>query len=228
MQQFKQNFIHPNPNFHMQIRLSQQSRSPSHHFLHSNAFSHLYKIPPSATRRGCARFSRQRFLQVFPCPGEEMHGGCDVLHALPCSFYCQESEETIKTWTRREIFFSVFLSDASTSRFAFNRTQTVCARELWRRDVEGKCFLFLSYKPFTAFSWERVRFEPVSSPTPPLPSSSHVASSPGLFMHWMDGPCLLGCEHFHSELRLLCALIVLYSTLNIISRMMMHEYIMSE
>lgn len=54
----KKNIIHTNPNFHMQIRLSQQSLSPSHHFLHSNAFSLLYKIPLSARRRGCARFVR--------------------------------------------------------------------------------------------------------------------------------------------------------------------------
>ena len=79
--------------------VSQQSLSPSHHFLHSNAFSHLYKIPPSATRRGCARLVDLHFVisaRFFCLSGAEMHDRCGVLHALICTFYHQEPAETIK------------------------------------------------------------------------------------------------------------------------------------
>lgn len=82
----------------MQICLSQQSLSPSHHFLHSNAVSHLYKIPLSATSRGGARFVDLHFAisARFALSSEEMHDGHGVLHALLCTFYYQESAETIK------------------------------------------------------------------------------------------------------------------------------------
>lgn len=88
----KKNLKQANPNFHMQICLSQQSLSPSHHFLHSNAFSHLYKIPPSATRRGCARFAdlQNRYFCTFDLFCEKVRCRCGVLHALICIFYYEE------------------------------------------------------------------------------------------------------------------------------------------
>lgn len=92
MDRMKKNLKQANPNFHMQICLSQQSLSPSHHFLHSNAFSHLYKIPPSATRRGCARFAdlQNRYFCTFDLFCEKMLCRFGVLHALICIFYYEE------------------------------------------------------------------------------------------------------------------------------------------
>lgn len=92
MDRMKNNLKQANPNFHMQICLSQQSLSPSHHFLHSNAFSHLYKIPPSATRRGCARFAdlQNRYFCTFDLFCEKVLCRCGVLHALICIFYYEE------------------------------------------------------------------------------------------------------------------------------------------
>lgn len=96
MQPFKQYVIHANPNFHMQIGLSQQSLSPSHHFLHSNAFSHLFQNPPFRHTPWMCSFCRLRYSRTFGVSSEGMHDRCGVLHALLCTFYYQESVETIK------------------------------------------------------------------------------------------------------------------------------------
>lgn len=90
----------------MQICLSQQSPSPSHHFLHSNAFSHLNKIPLPATRRGFARFVDIHFC-TFAMSSEEMHNtpfsACTALHILSPGLSGDN-----KKWTRMEIFFFFF------------------------------------------------------------------------------------------------------------------------
>lgn len=72
----------------MQICLSQQSLSPSHHFLHSNAFSHLYKIPPFRHTPWMCSFCRLtlRYFCTFDS-GEEMRDrcgcfACSNLHVL--------------------------------------------------------------------------------------------------------------------------------------------------
>lgn len=88
----------------MQICLSQQSPSPSHHFLHSNAFSHLNKTPLPATRRGFARFVDIHFC-TFAMSSEETRNKRRFLRARLCRVYYRDSVETIKKWTRLEIFF---------------------------------------------------------------------------------------------------------------------------
>lgn len=124
MQRFRWNFIHANPNFHMQIRLSQQSLSPSHHFSHSNAFSHLFKTPPlpARTSRMCSFYRLViRDFCTFLLSSEEMYDKCDVLHVL----LLRRSGDN-KKWTRLEIWF---LYDASPCS-ALNRRHSVYMKAL--------------------------------------------------------------------------------------------------
>lgn len=124
----KKNIIHTNPNFHMQIRLSQQSLSPLHHFLHSNAFSLLYKIPPYSPTPWLGSFCRnyRRYFRTFPASKEDMHDGDCVLYVLLPGI-CGDN----KKWTRWEIFFFFLcLYDESPSRSAFSRRQSVYLKAL--------------------------------------------------------------------------------------------------
>lgn len=90
----------------MQICLSQQSPSPSHHFLHSNAFSHLNKIPLPATRRGFARFVDIHF-GTFAMSSEETRNKRRFLRARLCTVYYRDSVETIKNGRAWRFFFSL-------------------------------------------------------------------------------------------------------------------------
>lgn len=125
----KKNIIHTNPNFHMQIRLSQQSLSPLHHFLHSNAFSLLYKIPPlqpDAVAGLVLSELPSQFPHVFP----RRRRTC-MAETVFYTFYCQESVETIKNGRAgRFLFLSLCLYDESPSRSAFSRRQSVYLKAL--------------------------------------------------------------------------------------------------
>lgn len=92
----------------MQIRLSQQSLSPLHHFLHSNAFSLLYKIPPlqpDAVAGLVLSELPSQFTHVFP----RRRRTC-MAETVFYTFYCQESVETIKKMDALGDFFFFSLS----------------------------------------------------------------------------------------------------------------------
>lgn len=135
MQQFWWKFINANPNFHMQICLSQQSLSPSHHFLHSNAFSPLYKIL-SATRRGCARFVRMHFAIPAHLPCHMRRCTLDTVFCMHCfaRFITRSHWRQYKMNAPGDPFFLFLLSGAS--RCIFNRSQSVFLKALsdgWER-----------------------------------------------------------------------------------------------
>lgn len=184
----------------MQIRLSQQSLSPSHHFLHSNAFSHLYKIPPSATCRGCAaHFCRltNRYFCTFHLSSEEMHGRCAVLHALNLhvlppglSGDNKEREKKKKKDGRvGRFFFSSPFRCIDLLRCSQQEAARLCKGSVvWMRKVNAS-FLFKTHSVLTKHrrTWREWGFFFftcfTSHPSPRLSSPSHVASSAG-FMHW--------------------------------------------
>ena len=94
----------------MQICLSLQSLSPSHHFLHSNAFSHLNKFPPFSRSLAVdvlvLSTHTSLFLHVWPpcpmwrCRGEIRWFACAALHLLLPGVSGDN-----KKWTRQQIIF---------------------------------------------------------------------------------------------------------------------------
>lgn len=124
----KKNIIHTNPNFHMQIRLSQQSLSPLHHFLHSNAFSLLYKIPPYSPTPWLGSFCRnyRRNFRTFPASKEDMHDGDCVLYVL-LPRICGDNK---KNGRAGRFFSPLGLYNESPARSAFNRRQSVYLKAL--------------------------------------------------------------------------------------------------
>lgn len=134
----KKNIIHTNPNFHMQIRLSQQSLSPLHHFLHSNAFSLLYKIPPYSPTPWLCSFCRKYRgnFRTFPASKEDVdHGDCVLYVLLP------GISRDNKKWTRREIFSSsVYTMNLPPAQLSTGGTPSIGRR--CRMDSEGKTFFF--------------------------------------------------------------------------------------
>lgn len=165
----------------MQICLSQQSLSPSHHFLHSNAFSHLYKNPPFSHTPWMCSFCRLtvRYFCTFAVSSEEMHDGNGVLHALLCTFYYQESVETIKMDAPGDFFF-FFTMNHPPALLSTGGSPSMW--RLCRMDRKGKCvffFLFLRYKPYSVLPIGTVVHEGSGTAVSP-PLTLRVASFPGL------------------------------------------------
>lgn len=120
----------------MQICLSQQSPSPSHHFLHSNAFSHLNKIPLPATRRGFAGFVDIHFC-TFAMSSEETRNKRRFLRARLCTVYYRDSVETIKNGRAWRFFFFFTMHHPPAP---FSTGGSPSARRLCRMDGKGKRF----------------------------------------------------------------------------------------
>lgn len=141
----------------MQIRLSQQSLSPLHHFLHSNAFSLLYKIPPYSPTPWLCSFCRKcrRNFRTFPASKEDVHHGDCVLYVLLPGI-CGDN----KKWTRREIFpsRSAYTMNHRPAQLSTGGTLSISRR--CRMDSEGKHF----FSPSTLnFSYSTSAFQPFIS-----------------------------------------------------------------
>lgn len=158
----------------MQICLSQPYLSPSHHFLHSNAFSHLNKILPSTTRRGCAGFCWVKNA-FFPSPSAHLTCAAEnkrgVLHDLLCIFYLHQSAETVKKMDTSGIiiaFSPLKWKLRAAALLSTGGSRTVKALSPgWEK---GKCLFFCSYAHKDSLSCDAKREWDLSLFHPLLPS----------------------------------------------------------
>lgn len=142
----------------MQIRLSQQSLSPLHHFLHSNAFSLLYKIPPYSPTPWLCSFCRKyrRNFRTFPASKEDVHHGDSVLYVLLPGI-CGDNK---KNGRAGRFFFPH--SSVYTMNHPPARLSTGGIPSIWRRcrmDSEGKTF----FSSTLNFSYSTSPFQPFIS-----------------------------------------------------------------
>lgn len=89
-----------------------------------------------------------RYFCTFDLSSEQMHDRCSVLHGLICTFYYQESVETIKMDAPGD-FFSLRCIDL----LLYSQQEAVCLCEgsvVWMGKVSA-FFLFLRYKPVQSF-----------------------------------------------------------------------------
>lgn len=147
--------------------------------MHSHIFT---KSPPSATRRGCARFVDLHFvISARLTPVRRCAIDAVVLHALICTFYHRESVETIKMDASGDFFFFPLRCIDLPALLSTGGSPSVWG--LCRLDEEGKCFFFslptlqthsvLSVHCGTWREWDLNLFNP------PSHRPSDVASFPG-------------------------------------------------
>lgn len=170
----------------MQICLSQQSPSPSHHFLHSNAFSHLNKIPLPATRRGFARFVDIHFC-TFATSSEETRNKRRFLRARLCMVYYRDSVETIKNGRAWRFFFFSFTMHHPPAPFSTGGSPS--ARRLCRMDGKGKRF----FSPVSVLQTSLRQINGSQSGSPPVPASPKEQLS--RFCCTVGFPCIESHNH---------------------------------
>lgn len=132
----QRDFIHANPNFHMQIRLSQQSprhRTISRILMHSHIFTKA-SLPPHVVLVSSTCGSLLLHVSLV-ARGDNAINAAFCMLALICTFYHRESVETIKM-------------DASG---AFGCCRLCGCSVAWMREVNAFSTLDLRYEPIQSF-----------------------------------------------------------------------------